>query len=100
MFKRRSRCRFLVCIFRRFRGGSFWCKIGYEKEADKPDIQPARGVADRAPLRFTGKYRVNHDGMALRKDPDRALHKGFVNLAGNLRPVCALGQPIGFTDLK
>ena len=62
-------------------------KIGYEEEADKPDIQFAGGVADRAPLRLTGKYRVSHDGMGLRKDPDSALHKGFVNLAGNLRPL-------------
>ena len=54
-------------------------KVGLEKEADKPDIQLARGVADRGSFRCARKHRVDDNGMALDKDPDGALHEGIVN---------------------
>ena len=56
-------------------------KVGREKEADKPDIQPARGIVDRGSFRFTGKHRVDHDGMTLDKDPQGALRKAFRKFA-------------------
>src|SRR5260370_32745393 len=49
-------------------------KVRYEKEADKPHIQPARGIADRGSLRFPGKHRIDHGRRTLRKDPHNALH--------------------------
>jgi len=75
-------------------------KIGCEKEADKPDIQLARSIVDRGSLRFICKYCVDYNRMTLRKDPNRALHKDFINLLSNLRLICALGQPIRLADLK
>ena len=69
-------------------------KIGYEKEADKPDMQPARGIMHCGSFLFPGKYCVHHGGMPLGKDPHRALHQDFVNLFGNFRPVSTLGQSI------
>lgn len=52
-------------------------KVGYEKEALKPDIQPAGGIPDRGSLRFTRKHRVDDSGMTLRKNPQCALHQGL-----------------------
>jgi len=75
-------------------------KVRYEKEADKPDIQLARGILDRDSLHFIRKHRVDDDAMALRKNPQRALHKNLVNVLSDLRLVCAFRQPIGFIDLK
>ena len=46
-------------------------KIGDEKEPDKPDVQLARGIADRGSFRLTRKHRVDHDGMALRQESGR-----------------------------
>lgn len=75
-------------------------QIGYEKEADKPDVQIARGGADRNSFNFMRKNRVHDDGMALRKRSNGALHKNFVDLASHCRLVGAARQPLGFMDLK
>jgi len=75
-------------------------KVGFEKKPDKADILPARGLLDRGSFRFTGKHRVDHDGMALDKDAQGALEEGIVNLLGNPWLVGARGQPVRFIELK
>ena len=66
-------------------------KIRLKKEADKSNIQPACGIADRGSLRFSRKHRVGDDGMALRENPQGALHEKFVNLLGHFRLVGTFG---------
>ncbi len=75
-------------------------KVGYEKEAGKRDTQLARGIVDLGPFLFMRKHCVHHDGMALGNNPDRTLHQGLVNLFGDFRSVCALGQSIRFIDFE
>ena len=75
-------------------------KVRHQKQPDKPDIVLARGILRRRSLRFTGKHRVGHHRMALRKNAGGALHQDFVDLFGNFGPVGAFRQPIHFADLE
>ena len=48
-------------------------KIGLKIETDEPDAQLARDIADRGSFRLVGKYRVDDDGMTLRKNANGVL---------------------------
>ena len=56
-------------------------KVSFKKETDKPNSQPARGVADPGTLGRPRKHRVNDNGMALRQNPDRRAARSYRKLS-------------------
>ena len=61
-------------------------------------LRAASRMAERSD--FMSKHGVDDDGMTLGENPHCMLQKDFVNLLSDLRPVCALGQPIRFMHIK